>query len=307
MISKELFTTGEAAALLHISRSTISRNYDKGVLSGQKNPITGERLISRESLVGFMERHRLTPDAVMAPRKKILLGTSDERFLSSLQKLFSQDQRIRIDRVPFGGDVLTQCSRERPHLLIVDQDLPDIPCKEVIKSLRRTEEQNEVKILCGTGQDDPECLEWGADGALAKDQLDENALAKKIYSILEIPPDRTLERQTFEHKRRSPRIRLKLPARIGLYCVGVPYVRESGNAVLENISLSGVFLSQIRLENKILPGKPFRILVEIDHPPLDKWRAHCKVIRLQSNGYLSAGLQFVRVSKPNRRKLETIA
>ncbi len=308
MISKEFFTTGEAAELLHISRSTISRNYDKGIFAGRKNPITGERLIGRESLTAFMEKYNLALDSLLIPKKKILLGTPDEQFLSGIQKVVSPDDRIQIERVTYGGDIIVRCSRECPDLLIVDEELPDIPCKEVIKSLRRTELQNGPKILCGvSATDSAYCLEWGADEALTKNPIEESILAKKIYFLLEIPPDQPQETKTYEHQRRWPRIALKLPTRIGLYCVGVPYLRDSGKATMDNISRGGAYLSEIQLEKKILPGKPFRILLEIDQPPLEKWRAHCKVVRLQSNGSLSVGLQFVRLSKMNRKLLEGIS
>ena len=42
--SQRLLTTGEAADLLRVSRSTVSRRFDKGELRGEVNRITGERM-----------------------------------------------------------------------------------------------------------------------------------------------------------------------------------------------------------------------------------------------------------------------
>lgn len=58
-MKKALFTTGDAAAILHpwVSRSTVSRYFDKGILGGVKNPITGKRMIDFDSLMTFAEKH----------------------------------------------------------------------------------------------------------------------------------------------------------------------------------------------------------------------------------------------------------
>lgn len=82
MTSKDFLTTGEAAKLVDISRSTISRNFDKGIFQGKKNPITGERFISRESLISFLKQYNLPFDALVLEKKKILLGSADDHLFS---------------------------------------------------------------------------------------------------------------------------------------------------------------------------------------------------------------------------------
>jgi hypothetical protein len=135
METKKFYTTGEAAELLNISRSTISRKFDRGVLFGKKNPITGERMISRESIAAMMKQFHLPGEALALVRKRILVGTEEDRLWSMLQKIFAEDERIHLERVSYGGDVLVSCSKERPDLLIIDEELSDIPCAEVIRSL----------------------------------------------------------------------------------------------------------------------------------------------------------------------------
>mgnify|MGYP006312487095 CR=1 FL=1 len=59
MEKKEYYSTGDASRILNISRATVSRKFDSGELNGRKNPITGERLISRESIISFMKKYNL--------------------------------------------------------------------------------------------------------------------------------------------------------------------------------------------------------------------------------------------------------
>jgi CheY-like chemotaxis protein/predicted DNA-binding transcriptional regulator AlpA len=307
MTTKKLLTTGEVAQMLNISRSTVSRKFDKGVFFGQKNPITGERMISRESLTSFVEQYNLSLDSLAIEKKKILIGTSDEQLFSLLQNVFSEGKNIQLDRCGFGCDVLIRCSKDHPDLLLIDEELPDIPSAEVIKSLRRLEENKDLKILCcAKTSDTRQCLDWGADEALAREGLEEE-LSKKVQFLLNLPEERPAEAQSYEHQRRFPRLPIHVPAKIGVYRLRTPYAREAGKATMENISYGGSFLSDIHLEKGMIPSEPFRFLLEVDQPPLTNWRAHCKVVRLQSNGTLSAGVQFMRLSKANRKMLETIS
>ena len=96
MTSKDFLTTGEAAKLVSISRSTISRNFDKGIFQGKKNPVTGERLISRESLISFMQQYNLPFDGLVLDKKKILLGTADDHLFSLVQRILTADDRLEI-------------------------------------------------------------------------------------------------------------------------------------------------------------------------------------------------------------------
>jgi CheY-like chemotaxis protein len=308
MTSKEFLTTGEAAQLVSISRSTISRNFDKGIFQGKKNPITGERMISRESLVNFLKQYNLPVDALALEKKRILVGTSDDQLFSQLQRLLSEDGRVQLERVVFGGDVLTGCSRLRPDLLIVDEELSDIPTSEVIRSLRRIGDSQDLKILCSAKtRNSRRCLDWGADDALAKEGMSQEELAKALYSSLGLARELPEEDLNYKHQRRWPRLALHLPLKIGVYSVRTPYRRDSGLAMMENISMGGAYLSDMKLDGGVIPCEPFRILLESDQEPLKEWKAHGKIVRLQSNGSLTAGVQFTRVPKTSVKMIEALS
>jgi predicted site-specific integrase-resolvase len=50
-------STREAGKILGISLSSVARYFDKGILTGEKNPITNWRYVSRESLLALMKKH----------------------------------------------------------------------------------------------------------------------------------------------------------------------------------------------------------------------------------------------------------
>ncbi len=308
MISKEFYTTGEAAELLNISRSTVSRKFDRAMILGEKNPITGERRISRESLLALVKRYNLPMEGLGMEKKKVLLGTADDRLFSRFQKIFGKDDRVKVERENHGGDVLARCSKERLDLLVIDEELLDIPTAEVIRSLRRQEEQKRLKILCLTGGQSPiRALGWGADEAFGKETLDQKDLIGRIYSFLGLSRRQPEIPQTFDHQRRWLRVPKHLPARIEVYRLKAPNRRDPGKAVVENISCGGAHPSEIEVKSGQIPCEPFRILMEVDKKPLKGWRAHCMVARLQVNDSLTVGVQFVKLSKSNLQMIQAIS
>ncbi len=308
MTPKDFYTTGEAAELLNISRSTISRNFDRGVLSGKKNPVTGERLVSRGSLVAFMKQHQLPMEALAMEKKRVLLGTSDDELFSLFEKILGEGDRVELERVGTGADVLARCSKGRPDLLVIDEELPDMSGAEVIRTLRRQEEQKGLKIACITRKRKAkQALRWGADEAFWREDLDQKDLRRRLYSLLELSEGDLGMRDEVEHQRRWRRLRTNLPARIRVYRLRRPYERDLGKAMVENISCGGAYLTGIKMEKGEIPCEAFRILMEVDQEPLKNWRAHCRVARLESNGSITAGVQFVKMSKSNLEMIRSLS
>jgi hypothetical protein len=64
-MEKEYLSTGETAVILGISRATVSRKFDLGILAGYKNRLTGERFIRRESALEFLAK--ASQPATMSP------------------------------------------------------------------------------------------------------------------------------------------------------------------------------------------------------------------------------------------------
>jgi len=309
MIPKDHYSTGEAAQLLNISRSTISRKFDRGVFSGRKNPITGERFISRESLVAFADRYKFLLETldIQEERKSIFLGTSDDYLFSLVQSIFKDDKRVEVKRWSHGGDLLLDFSRTPPDLLLIDQELSDISAEVVIQSLRRQQKHKRSKILCLAERSNiNRCLEWEADEALIKEEAGLEELGKRLYSLLHFSEKHEEMPHVFDHQRMQPRASVHFPARIEVYRVNSPSQRYHGKAVVQNIGLGGAYLSGIKIEGGRIPSEPFRIVLETEQGPLRNWRVHCKVIRFQSNGVLTAGVQFMNLSESSLEMLRAL-
>jgi len=91
-----------------------------------------------------------------------------------------------------------------------------------------------------------------------------------------------------------------------VYRVNAPHLNEQGNARVRNISIGGAYLSRISLDKGDIPSEAFRFLLRIDQSPLNDWQAECKVARLQADGDITAGVQFVNISQQNKDKIAGI-
>jgi len=53
----EYISTREAGKMLGISLSAVTRYFDKGILKGEKNPITNWRYVSGEIVLSLMKKY----------------------------------------------------------------------------------------------------------------------------------------------------------------------------------------------------------------------------------------------------------
>ena len=299
MEPKKYLTSGEVSEILGISRGTVSKKFDDGVLEGKKNPITGKRLISSESLKDFMKRYDFeVSDSTTSQVQKILLVvTSDERLLSVVKKSIGDYKHIKMETSEYGGEALIKCAQEPVDLLIIDAELPDIAGENVARSLKSMNLHKGLRILYYVKDDVVESDDTSfADDYIEGKSLDGEVMKNKIFSLLDIQPDVNNTGQLFSQKRRWSRISTNLPANIYINDPTNHGKSESGNAIILNISNGGEIISKIRLPKKIFFGSDFRIGLRVGKSPSEIWEVLSKVVRLKSNGKLEVGVEFIDVS-----------
>lgn len=311
MPKTDCISTGEAAKILNISRSTVSRRFDAGLFRGKLNPITGERLIFRKSLFDFIREHDLPIDSSALQERKVLVVSSYAPLVQRARTMAEADDRLHIEVTEHGTDALMLSSQKPPDLMVLDETIQDITALSVMASLRRREDLRKLKILlCVPDGQEPSVGEAAeADGCVTRSEYLDERGTNETYQLLQMEPHQPSEEHEVlvgEHRRRWSRLPVNVPARIGVYRMSAPREHGWGQCVVRNISRGGAYVSKIRLDDHQLPGEPFRMLLEIDEAPLDQVRAHCQVVRLTSNGSLSAGLQFVRISKAGLQRIAAL-
>ena len=73
-INDGCISTREAAKILGIALNTVSRYFDRGILTGEHHPITHYRRISKESVIALMKKYGMIREG-----QTELQGNSDSR------------------------------------------------------------------------------------------------------------------------------------------------------------------------------------------------------------------------------------
>lgn len=189
LATKEVFTTGEAAAICKVSQQTIIRCFDSGRVKGFRVPGSRFRRIPREELVRFMKENDIPVEALNGPIKHILVVDDDPEIIELFVDVLGNDKRYAVKTAMTGYEAGTMTESFKPDLMILDYMLPDINGNVVCKSVRANPDLATTRILIVSGvvnqSEIDELLEVGADGFVKK-PFDITALLKQIESMLEV-------------------------------------------------------------------------------------------------------------------------
>jgi len=189
LVSKEIFTTGEAAGLCNISQQTIIRCFDRGRLHGFRVPGSRFRRIPREELIRFMRENDIPTGNLEPSSKRVLVVDDDEMIIDLFREVFAPDERFEIKTATTGYDAGVLTEQFRPELLILDYMLPDVNGNVVCKTVRRNSDLAHTKIIVVSGvvnQDEvEELLKAGAD-VFVKKPFNIDKLIERVEELLAI-------------------------------------------------------------------------------------------------------------------------
>ena len=253
--------------------------------------------MEKETMLTAEDMALLTdPSFSSEDRWEILLGSSDENLCKAIERLYCDDDRVDVTVVKSGCDTLVVCSQNFPHLIIVDEDIPDIPCSEVIKCIKRRDEFRDILVLCAVKSEyENDSVNQDADDFFLKADIDDTYLSRKINTHLFASDHVTPQ------KRRWSRKDVNFYAKLELSGVSNPNSIISGEARVKNISRTGAFLADIKFESDPDEEETYNVILKINHPPLTEWEAESVLMHLYENN--TAGLKFINISKKNHLKL----
>ncbi len=241
----------------------------------------------------------------------VLVASCDEKFLSIIKPLLSSDEQIRIDTVKSGCDTLIACAKMLPDVLILDEEIPDISPKTMIKCLKKDTDLKNIKIVyCyesseTTNNSDLKDLE--INDYFNKADIDNSFLQKKLQSLLYTssptshhqPP-----KQGQYLERRWPRTTLNIAAQVEMVMVNDPDEVDHGVAFLKNISRGGAYLSDLKLKKGLIPYEPYYVRLKVDKPPFKDWEAESIIVRFNPRG--PTGIEFLNISKKDQLQISKL-
>ena len=169
---KNVYSTGEVAAICKVSQQTVIRCFDSGRLKGFRVPGSRFRRVPRESLVMFMRENDIPLDQLDSGRSKVLVVDDDPEIVELMKDVLQRDGRFEVHTAGSGYDAGVLTQEVRPDIVILDYMLPDVNGNVVCKTIRQNPTFEHTKIIIVSGVIDrdeiDQLLQSGADAFLKK-------------------------------------------------------------------------------------------------------------------------------------------
>ena len=188
LMSKQVFTTGEAAEICKVSQQTIIRCFDAGRLDGFRVPGSKFRRIPREALIKFMRDNDIPLETLTGSRKRrIMVVDDDAQIVELFVDVLSRDDRFEIKTAMTGYDAGIITEQFKPDLMILDYMLPDINGNVVCQTVRQNPDLGDMKIIIVSGvvnqEEINDLLSAGAD-EFVKKPFNIEKLVGRIHALL---------------------------------------------------------------------------------------------------------------------------
>lgn len=304
-LSRNFYTTGEAAEILGLSASTVIRKFDRGELAGKRHPVTGKRLVERTSIEQFLDSHNLPSEEILEEKRRVLIADETPAEGERLRLLLARDRDLTAERVTEGCEVCGQVISWQPHMAFVNVNLPDMSGRDVVRSLRRLplSVPLHIALISPQGVTVPreELEELDVDAYFPRPWRGDG-LRRRVRVMLGLDEETRVEGERFE-QRRWPRIRTDWPARLEVRVADEEGVVDVGSARVRDISEGGAFLYDLVLERGALPAKPFTLDLKISEGEAAGFEARGQPVRLDTNGRLGLGVRFEELDPEKLRRL----
>ena len=189
MSGPQVFTTGEVAKFCNVRKMTVVRWVNRGELLAHQLPGRGDRRITRDDLLEFMERNGFPlPDELSDDGVEILVVDDDPHAANAIRRTLvgaGYQTEVATDGFRAGSMIETR----KPRLITLDLSMPGMSGFEVLQYIREREDLNAMKVIVISGLPEKrmqEALAAGADEALSKPYKNE-ALVSAANALIGRP------------------------------------------------------------------------------------------------------------------------
>ena len=186
---KEVYSTGEAAAICNVSQQTIIRCFDSGKLKGFRVPGSKFRRIPRDELIRFMKENDVPLDGLESGKKRILIVDDEQDVQELLTDVLLRDGRFEVRSVGTAYEAGMATQKFHPDLIILDYLLPDVNGNDVCRTIRSNPEFEGTRIIIVSAvvreEEVDELLAAGADAFLRK-PFDIDKLTARMGELLRV-------------------------------------------------------------------------------------------------------------------------
>ncbi|MCE9589732.1 MAG: response regulator [Planctomycetes bacterium] len=149
---KDILTTGEVAKVCNVAPRTVSKWFDSGQLRGYRIPGSKDRRIPLNSLIRFMKQHNIPLDGLQTGKTRVLIVDDESEIVQVLEKVLSEQANYEVHTAHGGFAAGVECEKFRPHVILLDLHLGDVPGEQVVKLVRGNADLQLTKIIAMSGK-----------------------------------------------------------------------------------------------------------------------------------------------------------
>ncbi len=172
MFDKDVFTTGEVAKICNVAARTVSKWFDSGQLQGYRIPGSKDRRIPVGSLMQFMKSHGIPLDGLMSGATRVLVCDNDAAVCDALASVLAEETNYEVRTTSGLFSLGYECERFRPHVLLVDVNMPNFDSNGFMSSIRDVDDLSGMRVIAMSGGltdgQSTALGRCGFDGALSK-------------------------------------------------------------------------------------------------------------------------------------------
>lgn len=146
MPRKEFYTTAEVAQACNVSRATISRAIQDGLLKTATTP-GGHFRIQRRDLEEFFRKNNYQLSLLGSETARVLIVEDNPAELRFFQRALESEARLDILGIGSGYEAGYLTKSFKPDLILLDIYLEDVDGRKVVKIIREDPELKRTKIL----------------------------------------------------------------------------------------------------------------------------------------------------------------
>ncbi len=154
----DVFTVGQVAAMLKVSKSPIIRLFDSGKIRGYRIPGSQDRRIPREYLIMFLRKNRVSLGIVAQKaleklgaqnnqKKRLLVVTQDKEIATGVALAFHRNCFFEAAIVPSAFEAGLEFAEHRPDCTVIDLAIGQDEALLVLNKLDDAKSVNVIALL----------------------------------------------------------------------------------------------------------------------------------------------------------------
>jgi excisionase family DNA binding protein len=172
MNRKEVYTTGEIAAICHVAARTVSKWFDSGQLRGYRIPGSRDRRVPAEALLEFLNANHMPLGQLDGRAVRVLIVDAQGAASCAVATSLSQTDRYEVLFAANGFEAGMLAEKLRPHVIVVDVENPQTDAAQIVQNVRSNPALSATRLLAAMSEPGEEktnrCRHQGFCGTIAK-------------------------------------------------------------------------------------------------------------------------------------------